>query len=556
LEEVTIPSSVKDVGLSAFSECPNLTKVTIQEGLTNIGTFVFSKNPKLSIITLPNSITSIDPSAFLECENLNFVCSTNSFAYKFATIKNIPLYSEKKNNFNTPDAAGIKDLFKLNKGAETKPEPKPEPIVPQEVEIPVSEEPTDTTTESDLNENLLDFLPTEGDSQEIDNILNSPLQENIPAINTQTFAPYALLNGLSLKEVDFMNDVSNLFNNIIDPNKIEGLNVPSDSYYTDERLNINPQFDPRYTFNGNPFDPLGEPPLYDLNSPNSALGIQEEYSSPNKINNIVVKQNSTSSVILSWDEYPETNEYHLLHFNIKTKAYDDVCKLKTNKALLTGIVPSHIQQYKVIAYKITKGTKELIASSNAVSVSTILPPVSGLEVIAATSNSLTFSWAPIPDAVNYIVYAYNSMQKCFVPIDETSNNCISFSNLDGISHLKIKVAGVSMINNVECLSKMSDEIVGYTTIATVKDIVISSYTSNSIKLAWPSIPNIDIYKIYAYNDKTSRFEYIETTPINQIVFNHLLPNKEYKFKIRAASYIDDVEVVGAPSDIISAHTTA
>ena len=130
-----------------------------------------------------------------------------------------------------------------------------------------------------------------------------------------------------------------------------------------------------------------------------------------------------------------------------------------------------------------------------------------------------------------------------------------FISADCVTSLKIKVAGVSKINNVECMTSLSEEIVGYTTIATVKDVIISSYTSNSIKLAWQSLPNVDIYKVYAYNDNTGRFEYIDSTPINQIVFNHLIINKEYKFKIRAVTYIDDTEVMGPPSDIITGHTT-
>ena len=566
IKEITIPSSIEDIGLSAFSECPMLNKVTIENGIENIGTFVFSKNPNLSTVSIPKSVTSIDPSAFLECENLTFVCEKDSFAYKFATIKNIPLFSDKltsteislkKGLFkrgNTPEESTIdtqKDIPDITFDEPLDVASTTENII-DDSSNPINEEiSNDNTTNMDtlddinLDNTALDILSEE--------ITETPSTEDVPVINTK---PYATLNSLVMKEVEFMNDVSNLFNNIPESNNIDGLNVAAEEYYNNEILNVHPEFDPKTIFNGDPFDPFMGEPLYDLDNPNTMIGIQEEYSSPNKINNVIVKQNSTSSVILSWDEYPETNEYHLLHFNTKTKSYDDVCKLKTNKALLTGIIPSHVQQYKIIAYKITKGQKTLIASSNAISVSTIIPPVSGLEVIASTHNSITFSWRPISDAINYIVYAYNQLKKCYVPVDETSDNYITFSNLEGVTSLKIKIAGISKINNVECITTLSDEIIGYTTIPVVNEVIVSSFTSTSIKLVWNALPNIDIYKVFAFNDTTNRFEFVDSTPLNQIVFNHLIPNKEYKFKIRAVTYVYDTELMGAPSNIINAHTAS
>ena len=572
IEEVTLPSSITDIGLSAFSECPKISKVVIEEGLENIGTFVFSKNPRLSIVSLPKSVTSIDPSAFSECENLTFVCSTDSFAYKFASIKNIPLYSEKKNNFennlgNTEDN-NTKKLGFFKGRTNTDNTTATAPPFNDEVSNEAS---NDNTSELVQDEQPLETEPIEddslSDSPSLDNDIiedidldeslqnttdNTTFEYDIPVVNTESFGTS---NPSTPKEVEYMSDISNMFDNIDENSNINNLNIPNENYYSKEEYNKNPEFDPNVIFNGDPFNPLFQNYTTDLSSPNNDIGIQPEYSSPNKINNLQVKQNSISSVILSWDKYPDTVEYHLLHFNTKTKLYDDVCKLKTNKALLTGIIPSHIQQYKVIAYGSDKGHKILIASSSAISVSTSLPPVTGLEVISATTNSLTFSWEVVPDATNYIVYAYNPLKKSFVPVDETTENFITFSNIEGITNLKIKVAGISIINGVECMTGLSDEIIGYTSIATVNNIEIASVSSNSIKLTWPNITSVDVYKIYAFNDKTNRFEYVDTTPINQIVFNHLMPNKEYKFKIRAASFVDEKEVIGAPSEIIVVHTT-
>jgi fibronectin type 3 domain-containing protein len=289
--------------------------------------------------------------------------------------------------------------------------------------------------------------------------------------------------------------------------------------------------------------------------PNTDGGIQPEYSSPNKIQNVVVHQNSTNSVILSWDEYEGAKEYHLLHFNTKTKMYDDISKIKSTRTLLTGIIPSHTQQYKLVAYGFEKYERKLLASSRPISVSTSLPPVTGLESISATNNSLSFSWNEVPDAVKYVVYAFNSMKHTFVPADECTENFITLSNLVGISSLRVKVAAVKIIHNNECVTTLSDEVLAYTTIESVSEMTVTGRSSSSLKLSWKPIPSINAYKVYIYNPSTDKYDYADTTPFNQIVFNNLMPSCEYKFKVRACIITEEREVMGPPSSIFRAETS-
>ncbi len=66
---VYIPSSVKNIGSSAFSET-GLESVTISEGVISIGSSAFDECYSLTSIEIPASVTSIGSSAFSECPAL------------------------------------------------------------------------------------------------------------------------------------------------------------------------------------------------------------------------------------------------------------------------------------------------------------------------------------------------------------------------------------------------------------------------------------------------------------------------------------------------------
>ena len=66
----TVPSSVKSIEESAFSNMRDLANVTFPEGLVSIGNNAFYNCSKLASITIPQSVTQIGDNAFAGCYNL------------------------------------------------------------------------------------------------------------------------------------------------------------------------------------------------------------------------------------------------------------------------------------------------------------------------------------------------------------------------------------------------------------------------------------------------------------------------------------------------------
>ena len=74
----TIPNSVTDIGSNAFEGCIGLTSVIIPNSVTSIGNETFSDCIGLTSVTIPNSVTSIGYNAFLFCSSLTSVTIPNS----------------------------------------------------------------------------------------------------------------------------------------------------------------------------------------------------------------------------------------------------------------------------------------------------------------------------------------------------------------------------------------------------------------------------------------------------------------------------------------------
>ncbi|KAK8867187.1 hypothetical protein M9Y10_010163 [Tritrichomonas musculus] len=70
LEGISIPSSVKQIGNSVFSDCSSLKQVIIPSSITQIGYSFFYNCSSLKQITIPSSVTQIGNYAFYNCSSL------------------------------------------------------------------------------------------------------------------------------------------------------------------------------------------------------------------------------------------------------------------------------------------------------------------------------------------------------------------------------------------------------------------------------------------------------------------------------------------------------
>lgn len=70
LTAISIPSSIKEIGGSAFDKCNNLRTVSLPDSIVRIPDFCFSECSSLKYIELPDNLKTIGDYAFAGCSNL------------------------------------------------------------------------------------------------------------------------------------------------------------------------------------------------------------------------------------------------------------------------------------------------------------------------------------------------------------------------------------------------------------------------------------------------------------------------------------------------------
>ncbi len=89
----TIPSTVEEIGPTAFANCYRLMSITIPEKVSKIGDFAFSECWKLHSVSMSDNVVSIGNYAFSGCEVLenfsmsNSLTSIGAYAFKDCPIK-------------------------------------------------------------------------------------------------------------------------------------------------------------------------------------------------------------------------------------------------------------------------------------------------------------------------------------------------------------------------------------------------------------------------------------------------------------------------------------
>jgi hypothetical protein len=70
IKEITVPESVKNMGMEVFAMCNALKTVVIQANVSSVPQGIFFWCPLLESVTIPSGVTNISYSAFYRCGNL------------------------------------------------------------------------------------------------------------------------------------------------------------------------------------------------------------------------------------------------------------------------------------------------------------------------------------------------------------------------------------------------------------------------------------------------------------------------------------------------------
>ena len=99
LSRIVVPAGIETMGTSVFNGCTSLTSVTLSEGLTMLPESTFAGCTALKQITLPHTVSSIPGSLFYRCQSLeaieipdNITSIGSSAFYECSSLRSVTIY--------------------------------------------------------------------------------------------------------------------------------------------------------------------------------------------------------------------------------------------------------------------------------------------------------------------------------------------------------------------------------------------------------------------------------------------------------------------------------
>lgn len=590
LEEINIPESVTNIGQIAFYGCGSLTSVTIPTNVTSINRDAFSHCNSLKYINIPASVSLIDRGAFSQCPFLTeFIVDENNREY--ATMDGV-LFDKNMNiilsypNGKLADAytipatvtrindqafAGSNNIVSLN--------------IPKTVTAignnAFSEciKLTDVVIESGLTAippfafskcKNLSFVLLPASVTSIDSSSFVDCDKITFFCETSTYSyKFAMDNritwsSMAPERVSDLQFVKGTHKSIT----ITWREIPGKVEYNVYKRNSDGtdyDFIGKTTSNEITLDELKPGTFYTFRvaacrdfKGNKFPGTPSDdivvTTNPDRVRNLVATANTLNSVMLSWDPVPNVIEYHIYKLDEEINEYEDIATSKSNKVLITGLVPDHDYQYKVMAYSMFNSIKLAGPFSDVISTGTSVGQITGLRCISSTSNSICLLWDEMNDASSYIVYEKDTETGEFVQLETTTRNTITFEDLTPGTIYSFKIAVTKIIDKKEIKSAPCKELTVSTSLNHVTGAIMASHSSTTIKLNWLKVNGATGYDVYVYNPRSDSFEVAGSTESNSIVFESLTPGTIYRYKIMAIREVDGEIFKGIFSSEIIADT--
>lgn len=590
LESLEIPESVTNIGQIAFFGCSNLTKIIIPPNVNSINRDAFSHCNSLKFISIPASVSMIDRGAFSHCPFLTeFQVDENNRVYAtldgvlfdkdMTTLLSYPngksddtyVIPTTINRINDQAFMGSNNLVSLN--------------------IPASVSVIGNNAFSECIK-LTDVVITEGITSippfafsKCKNLSFVLLPASVKSIDSSSFVDCEKLTFFC--ETSTFSYQFALQNHItwssLAPERVTDLQFVKGTHksltitwraisgkveygvYKKNDSSKEYDFIGKTTTNEITLEGLKPGTLYTLRvsacrdfkgskfpgTPSEDIVLS---TNPDRIRNLVATANTLNSVMLSWDPVPNVVEYHIYKLDEETDVYEDIATSKSNKVLITGLVPEQDYQYKVMAYSIFNSIKLAGPFSDVISTGTSVGQITGLRCISSTPNSLCLLWDEMNDAYSYIVYEKDNETGEYVELETVNRNTITFEDLTPGTQYSFKIAVRKMINRKEVTGPPCKELTVSTSLDHVTGAIMASHTSTTIKLNWLKVRGATGYDVYVYNQHSDSYDIAGSTTNNSILFENLTPNTTYKYKIMAVSEIDDQKNTGNLSSEIIADT--
>lgn len=172
-----------------------------------------------------------------------------------------------------------------------------------------------------------------------------------------------------------------------------------------------------------------------------------------------------------------------------------------------------------------------------------------LEVTDLGTTMVTIEWNPIEDSMGYEVYVSSSLQEAYTLLGSTVESQYTDTTRDPSSSVTYKVRAYQLVDETMTYGPYSNPVETTTFGLAAPELVLGSYLSDQVLLAWLAVDGATGYQIRSYSTKTQSSMIIcETNTLSCDIA--IEKSKTYYLRIRAIFSSQTQQVVGSYSPVL------
>ncbi len=472
IETVKLPSTLKEIGYSAFSNCSNIKDLSLPDAVEMIGGFAFFSCRSITKVELKENVEEVGMDAFGYCTSLKTVYMypklLNMAKCAFWDCENIELIlytgtEEAWNKFLSQNKQtgleGVAVYFRF----------RPESMyAPEHIEA-VSAVDSITLTWSKIN-------------------------------GVTGYRVYVEKNG-KWKTVKTLN--KNTY-------KVTGLNNGT-----------NYKFAVKAYISSGTFV-LWAPEYITINTATKPL-------KPSKVTAV----QTTNSIELSWSKVTGADGYRIYQYNSKTKKYEAIKTLSSTSYRVEKLKAGTTYKFKIRAYKKVGDNKMWGEMTSVVTVATKPLKPSKISAVQST-NSIELSWSRVTGADGYRVYKYNSKTKKYEKVKTLNSTSYKIEKLKAGTTYKLKIRAYKKVGDNKVWGGATSAVTVATKPETPKITKLTA-SKGKVNLTWSNVAGESGYQVYYSTKKDSGYKKVASYKTNIVKGSKskLTSGKTYYFKVRA-----------------------
>ena len=263
-----------------------------------------------------------------------------------------------------------------------------------------------------------------------------------------------------------------------------------------------------------------------------------------KVENLKVKETSTSTINLTWDKIPGVSNYEVYRSNSLNEAY---AKIETVKN--TNYTDSKLKSGQTYYYKV----KTVQGDFSSVLTASTICDTPRVKLSANESNKIKVNWNKVKGASGYEIFRATSKNGKYTKIKTINNgNTLSFNNtkLQTGKTYYYKVRAYKTLNEKNIYGNYS-KIVSATSKLTTPNISLTS-GKRKVTIKWKKVNDASGYEIYRATSKNNKYTKVKTITKSSLVYytnSNLSSKKNYYYKVRAYKTICGKKVYSSYSTI-------